>query len=54
MLCFQSETVTVQVDSKNTVSATLPSSYKGGFIGFGTGGFYPAHFDDFSITKGEA
>lgn len=31
----------------------LPSNYSGGYVGFGTGGFYPAQFDDFEITYGE-
>ncbi len=34
------------------VTVNLPSGYAGGYIGFGTGGFYPAQFDDFGITEG--
>lgn len=49
---MQSDKVSVEVGSKQ-MSINLPSSYKGGFIGFGTGGFYPAHFDNFSILKGK-
>ncbi len=45
--------ISVDVDSNTTMSSQLPSEYKGGFIGFGTGGFYPAHFDEFKITSGK-
>ncbi len=49
---FQNGLASVQVDSLQ-LSANLPSEYKGGFIGFGTGGFYSAHFDEFKIIKGK-
>ena len=30
----------------------VPQSYTGGFVAIGTGGYYPAHFDNFSILQG--
>jgi len=49
---FQKTTISIEVDS--TQGSTLrPLSYKGGFVGFGTGGYYPAHFDEFKILKGK-
>ena len=55
ILCFlqnvKSKMATV---SLGTVKKTLPlpSNFVGGYVGFGTGGFYNAQFDNFTISTG--
>jgi len=43
--------LTIKVDDIQE-NIDVPSFHRGGFVGFGTGGFYPVHFDDFRILKG--
>ncbi len=37
----------------HVVLSDQPVAESKGFVGFGVGGFYPAVFDDFSVTAGE-
>lgn len=37
---------------KVQVTVPLPSDFVGGYVGFGTGGFYTAQFDEFKISYG--
>ena len=48
----QNDMATIKVEDKQ-MSLNLPKSYTGGFVGFGTGGFYPANFDNINIYKGK-
>ena len=34
------------------IDVLLPKVFSGGFVGFGTGRYYPAQFDSFSIDQG--
>ena len=38
---------------RKKIELPLPPQYSGGFVGFGTGGFYPAQFDNFLLKSGE-
>ena len=42
----------VQASIEGTMVTTQTVNPGKGFVGFGVGGFYPALFDDFSVTAG--
>ena len=48
----QSKVVHVTIGSAIELVIPLPMSFSGGYIGFGTGGYYPADFDNFKIIDG--
>ena len=42
--------VTFQINGMKVGSSKLPSSSQKGFVAFGTSGFFPAQFDNFSVA----
>lgn len=51
LLHVQGTSVKASIDGK-TISMVNIQPQKG-FVGFGTGGFYPVVFDDFSVVAGK-
>ena len=48
----QSKVVHVTIGSVVDLVVSLPMTFSGGYVGFGTGGYYPADFDNFKIIDG--
>ena len=48
---IQGDSATVSVNG-NTLSSNVMVGSGKGFVGFGTSGYFPAEFDNFSLTKG--
>ena len=41
------------MDDVEVMTFPLPNGYAGGFIGLGTGGYYPVQYDNFTINYGK-
>ena len=48
---IQGDSATVSVNG-NTLSSNVMVGSGKGFVGFGTSGYFPAEFDNFSLAKG--
>ena len=48
----QSNVIHVTIGSVVELVMTLPIPFSGGYVGFGTGGYYQADFDNFKIIDG--